>query len=121
MVDNWNITSFAYYMNSLLKRYFAQENLISSGAVELRAAWRTAQYVYCVFSGLLLGGLYFQVCTFSIFGSVLLGCVRKQRRSPSPLSGCSKGDGLGVLSCCCCLVSAVSYSPTTSRLQYHQR
>lgn len=57
MVDNWNITSFAYYMNSLLKRYFAQENLISSGAVELRAAWRTAQYVYCVFSVMSTKGL----------------------------------------------------------------
>ena len=47
MVNNWSIASFAHYMNSLLKRYFAEENLISSGAVELRAAWRTAQYVYC--------------------------------------------------------------------------
>ena len=67
MVNNWSIASFAHYMNSLLKRYFAQENLISSGAVELRAAWRTAQYVYCVFSvmkrpvtwGSVLSVLYF--------------------------------------------------------------
>lgn len=57
MVNNWSITSFAHYMNSLLKRYFAQENLISSGAVELRAAWRTAQYVYCVFSVMSTKGL----------------------------------------------------------------
>ena len=37
-------------MNSLLKRYFAEENLISPGTVELRAAWRTPRFVYCVFS-----------------------------------------------------------------------
>ena len=28
---------------------------------------------------------------------------------------------LVVFCCVCCLVSAVTYSPTTSRLQYHQR
>lgn len=42
-------------MNSLLKRYFAQENLISPGAVELRAAWRTSRFVYCVFSVMQVG------------------------------------------------------------------
>ena len=44
-------------MNSLLKRYFAEENRISPGAVELRAAWRTSRFVYCVcpFTGRITG------------------------------------------------------------------
>ena len=50
MKTEWSSSAFGGYMNSLLKRYFAEENLISPGAVELRAAWRTPQFVYCVFS-----------------------------------------------------------------------
>ena len=50
METEWSSSAFGSYMNSLLKRYFAEENLISPGAVELRAAWRTPQFVYCVFS-----------------------------------------------------------------------
>lgn len=57
MTANWNLSSFGFYMNSLLKRYFAQENLVSSGAVELRAAWRTPSFVYAVFTVMSTRGL----------------------------------------------------------------
>lgn len=50
MKTEWSSSAFGGYMNSLLKRYFAEENGISPGAVELRAAWRTSRFVYCVFS-----------------------------------------------------------------------
>ena len=57
MNTEWSVSAFGGYMNSLLKRYFAEENLISPGAVELRAAWRTPQFVYCVFSVMSTRGL----------------------------------------------------------------
>ena len=57
MKAEWSSSAFGGYMNSLLKRYFAEENLISPGAVELRAAWRTPQFVYCVFSVMSTRGL----------------------------------------------------------------
>ena len=50
MKAEWSSSAFGGYMNSLLKRYFAEENGISPGAVDLRAAWRTSRFVYCVFS-----------------------------------------------------------------------
>ena len=50
MKTEWSSSAFGGYMNSLLKRYFAEENGISPGAVDLRAAWRTSRFVYCVFS-----------------------------------------------------------------------
>lgn len=50
MKTEWSSSAFGGYMNSLLKRYFAEENVISPEAVELRAAWRTSRFVYCVFS-----------------------------------------------------------------------
>ncbi|MDN8627127.1 hypothetical protein [Corynebacterium ureicelerivorans] len=50
MKTEWSSSAFGGYMNSLLKRYFAEENLIHPRAVELRAAWRTSRFVYCVFS-----------------------------------------------------------------------
>ena len=57
MKAEWSSSAFGGYMNSLLKRYFAEENLISPGAVELRAAWRTSRFVYCVcpFTGRITG------------------------------------------------------------------
>ena len=57
MKAEWSSSAFGGYMNSLLKRYFAEENLISPGAVELRAAWRTPQFVYCVLSVMSTRGL----------------------------------------------------------------
>ena len=44
MKAEWSSSAFGGYMNSLLKRYFAEENLISPAAVELRAAWRTPRF-----------------------------------------------------------------------------
>ena len=47
-----------------------------------------------------------------------VGC----KTTKTPLKHCGASTVLVVvLSYVCCLVSAVSYSPTTSRLQYHQR
>lgn len=57
MKTEWSPSAFGRYMNSLLKRYFAEENSISPGDVELRAAWRTPQFAYCVFSVRSAGGL----------------------------------------------------------------
>ncbi|PME07381.1 hypothetical protein AY498_05925 [Corynebacterium ulcerans] len=50
MTANWNLSSFGFYMNSLLKRYFAGDVAMPPEDVEVRATWRTSEYVYCVFS-----------------------------------------------------------------------
>lgn len=57
MTADWKLSSFSFYMNSLLKRHFAVENLVSSGAVQIRAAWRTPAFVYAVFTVMSTRGL----------------------------------------------------------------
>ncbi|MDO5031249.1 hypothetical protein [Corynebacterium sp.] len=57
--DDWNITLFGRYMNSLLKRYQPSENGLSPEDFELRAAWRTHKHVFAVFSVKTSTGLAF--------------------------------------------------------------
>ncbi|AWB83252.1 hypothetical protein [Corynebacterium liangguodongii] len=57
MTTEWSVSEFAKYMNSLLKRYVAPDDGLPPEAIEVRAAWKTPQYVYCVFSVKFRGGL----------------------------------------------------------------
>lgn len=59
MMSEWDVSEFGNYMNSLLKRHFAQENGITPESVELRAAWRTTRFAYCVFSVMSTRGVAF--------------------------------------------------------------
>lgn len=57
MKTEWSSSAFGGYMNSLLKRYFAEENLISPRLSSLERPGERLDSVYCVFSVMSTRGL----------------------------------------------------------------